>query len=106
LRWGPIARKEQLMSNHPSSQHGFAWARFRRLMGLMAVLTLVVVAVALGLFYREFGLVSIHFYIAAGLGVFIAMMLTAVLMGLAFASHASGHDSAMVKDQSGPGESR
>jgi fatty-acid desaturase len=90
-----------------------AWARFKRLMLFMVVLTLAVVGIALGLFYREFGLISIHFYIATGLGVFFAMMLTAGLMGLAFLSNASGHDAAMGAaqdphnaDQEGGGESR
>jgi hypothetical protein len=90
-----------------------AWARFKRLMLLMVVLTVAVVTIALGLFYREFGLISIHFYIATGLGVFFAMMLTAALMGLAFLSNASGHDAAIVAaenpqdaDQSEGGESR
>lgn len=69
-----------------------AWARFKRLMLFMVVLTLAVVGIALALFYREFGMISIHFYIATGLGVFFAMMLTAGLMGLAFLSNASGHD--------------
>jgi hypothetical protein len=90
-----------------------AWARFKRLMLFMVVLTLAVVGIALALFYREFGLISIHFYIATGLGVFFAMMLTAGLMGLAFLSNASGHDAAMGNaddrqsaDQAGGGESR
>jgi magnesium-transporting ATPase (P-type) len=108
----PVARMAQLMTDprlpaDPGSA-GFAWARFRRLMGFMVLLTLGVVAIALWLFYREFGLVSIHLYIATGLGVFFAMMLTAVLMGLAFVSNASGHDSAIGsgEDQPGGGESR
>lgn len=84
------------------SQAGFAWARFRRLMAFMVVLSLAVVGIALWQFYREFGLISIHFYIAAGLGVFFAMMLTGGLMGLVFASNASGHDAA--QDHSGAGD--
>lgn len=83
-----------------------SWARFKQLMGFMGLLTLAVVGVALWLFYREFGLVSIHFYIATGLGVFFAMMLTAALMGLVFLSNASGHDETLGKGQSDEGDSR
>ena len=35
---------------------------------------------------------SIHFYIATGLGVAAAMMLMAALMGLVFMSNGTGHD--------------
>lgn len=83
------------------SQAGFAWARFRRLMAFMAVLSLAVVGIALWQFYSEFGLISIHFYIATGLGVFFAMMLTGALMGLVFVSNASGHDAAQDHSDSG-----
>jgi hypothetical protein len=84
---------------------GFAWGRFRRLMKLMGGVTLLVVVLVLGLFYREFGLVSIHFYIATALGVGIAVMLMAALMTLTFMSHATGHDEAVKHNQEG-GESR
>jgi hypothetical protein len=70
----------------------FAWARYKWLMKLMAGVTLTVVAVALVLLYRINGVVSIHFYIATGLGIGAAMMLTAALMGLVFLSSGTGHD--------------
>ena len=73
-------------------QSGPAWLRFKRLMALMGGVTLLVITVTLTLFYREFGMVSIHFYIATALGVGFAMMLMAVLMGLVFLSNAAGHD--------------
>lgn len=85
---------------------GPAWARFKRLMLFMVLLTLAVVAVTLGLFYREFGMVSIHFYIATALGVFFAMMLTGGLMGLVFLSNASGHDATIGDDQSEGSDNR
>jgi hypothetical protein len=53
------------------------------------------------------GLVSIHFYIATALGVTFAMMLMAVLMGLAFLSNTSGHDDVIRRSQDEDGgESR
>ena len=72
-----------------------AWARYKRLMKGMGVLTLVVVAVALGGFYWINGMVSVHFFIATALGIGFAMMLTAALMGLVFLSSGTGHDEAV-----------
>lgn len=93
-------------SGDSSGPSGFAWARFKRLMRFMVLLTLSVTGIALWMLYREIGFVSIHFYIATGLGVFFAMMLTATLMGLVFASNASGHDDVAGEDRSGEGSSR
>ena len=73
----------------------FAWDRFRRMMrwwGLASALTAVVCLV---LFWREFGLVSIHFYIAAALGIGFMVMLTGALMSLLFLSSGTGHDEAV-----------
>lgn len=69
-----------------------AWARYRRLMRGMAVLTLAVTLAALGVLYALGALVSIHFVIATVLGVSVAMMLMAALMGLVFLSSGTGHD--------------
>jgi hypothetical protein len=74
----------------------FAWARYKRLMRFMAIFTLVVIIVCWTAFYRENGLVSIHFYIASGLGVGFAVMLMSALMGLVFLSNGTGHDDAVV----------
>lgn len=75
----------------------FAWGRYRRLMGGMALLTLVVVvAVELYLYFSTSG-ASIHFYIAAGLGVGFTMMLTGGLMGLVFLSNGTGHDDSVTE---------
>ena len=74
----------------------FAWARFRRLMRLMLAITVAMVIGALVLLYRENGLVSIHLYIAAALGIGFAMLLMSALMGLVFLSHGTGHDDAVV----------
>jgi hypothetical protein len=69
-----------------------AWARYKRLMRWMALLTLAVVAVALGVLYALGALVSIHFVIASILGIGLMTMLTAALMGLVFLSSGTGHD--------------
>ncbi|MDP3675199.1 MAG: hypothetical protein Q8R44_08885 [Novosphingobium sp.] len=75
---------------------GFAWARYKWLMKLMAGITLAVVALSLVLLHRLNGPVSIHFYIATGLGIGAAMMLTAALMGLVFLSSGTGHDESIA----------
>ena len=74
----------------------FAWARYKWLMKLMGGVTLTVVVLCLILLYWINGVVSIHFYIATGLGIGAAMMLTAVLMGLVFLSSGTGHDESII----------
>ena len=70
----------------------FAWARYWRLMRLMAAVTLTVTLLVLGIFYSQYGMISIHFYIAVSGAIIVAMLLTAALMGLVFLSSGSGHD--------------
>ena len=74
----------------------FAWARYKWLMKLMGGVTLTVVVLSLILLYRINGVVSIHFYIATGLGIGAAMMLMAALMGLVFPSSGTGHDESII----------
>jgi hypothetical protein len=81
----------------------FAWARFRRLMWLMLMVTLTVVIGAMVVLYRHNGLVSIHLYIATALGISFAMLLMSALMGLVFLSSGTGHDDAII-DPSTPDE--
>jgi len=69
-----------------------AWARYRWLMKLMFAMTSVTVLLSMVFLYWRNGLVSIHLYIATGLGVTAAMMLMAALMGLVFLSSGTGHD--------------
>lgn len=73
----------------------FAWARYKRLMRWMMLVTLTMVVGAVVVLYRENGMVSIHFYIATALGIAFAMLLTSALMGLVFLSAGTGHDSAL-----------
>ena len=74
----------------------FAWARYRRIMRFMFLLTVGLVAIAIALLYK-FGAeeVSIHFYIAGALGIGFTMLLTSALMGLVFLSSGTGHDEAI-----------
>lgn len=73
-----------------------AWARFRRLMAWMMLITVTMVIGAMVALYRENGLVSIHFYIATALGIGFAMLLMSALMGLVFLSNGTGHDAAVI----------
>jgi len=74
----------------------YAWARYRRLMRWMGLVTLAVVVIALALLYLSNGMVSVHLYIATALGISMAMLLTAALMGLVFLSSGTGHDEAII----------
>jgi hypothetical protein len=65
----------------------FAWARYRRLMRWMMLITLTMVVGAMVVLYRSNGWVSVHFYIATALGISFAMLLMSALMGLVFLSH-------------------
>jgi hypothetical protein len=74
----------------------FAWARYRRLMRWMMLVTLTMVTGAVVVLYRQNGLISIHFYIATALGISFAMLLMSALMGLVFLSNGTGHDHALT----------
>lgn len=70
----------------------FAWARFRRILGWMAVLAAVFIGAAIVVlqhFYGPMGWVAILAVIGGAGG---SIMLSAVLMGLIFLSSGSGHD--------------
>ena len=83
-----------------------AWARYKRLMRWMGAFTLVVVIAALAFVYWQSGMVSVHFFIATGLGIGFAVLLTSALMGLVFLSSGTGHDEAVADDnQAGDGPS-
>lgn len=69
----------------------FAWARYRRIMRSMFLLTVGIVAIAMALLWK-FEDVSVHFYIAAALGIGFTMLLASALMGLMFLSSGTGHD--------------
>ena len=72
-----------------------AWARWRKLMLVVALVTAVTVAAALSFFALQDEPVSPHFYVAVALGISVTMMLGGALMGLAFLSSGTGHDQSM-----------
>lgn len=69
-----------------------AWARYRKIMRLLMSVTVATVLVAVALLYVYQGAISVHFYIAAALGIAFMMLLGGGLMGLAFLSNGTGHD--------------
>lgn len=73
-----------------------AWARYRRLMRFMMMITGLMVLGSFVALYRENGLVSAHLYIAAALGIGFSMLLMSALMGLVFLSNGTGHDDAIA----------
>lgn len=82
----------------PAGNH---WRLFRRLMLLMTVLALGTVALAVWKMRVDGVPFHLHFIIAMGGGIFIALLLAGALMGLAFVSNRSGHDDE-VAEQSDP----
>ena len=74
----------------------FAWARYKRLMRMMGLVTLAVIVLVLGYLYVTDAALSIHVSIATALGVGATMMLTAALMGLVFLSSGTGHDESVT----------
>ena len=73
-----------------------AWARYRRLMKGMAIVSFGAVVLALGWLRFTMGdQLTIHMMIATAAGVGLSVMLGAALMGLVFLSSGSGHDEAI-----------
>ena len=80
-----------------------AWAHYRRMLRFAGELALGLVGVVWVVLFHEFGLVSIHLYIATALGIGLTVFLTGALMSLVFLSHRSGHDAA-IDDRMDAGE--
>lgn len=72
-----------------------AWARYRRVMRFMFLMTLGTVALAMVVIYRQAGPVPAHVFIGAALGIGFSMLLMSALMGLLFLSSGTGHDEAV-----------
>ncbi len=83
----------------------FAWARYRRLMRFMLLVTVGVVAIAIALLYDGESAASVHYYIAIALGIGFTMLLAGALMGLVFLSSGTGHDDS-IDDQIGDNRNR
>lgn len=79
---------------------GDHWKRFRRLMALMTAVAIGTAGLAIWRMREDGVPLHLHFMIAMGGGIFIALLLAGALMGLAFVSNRSGHDEA-VGDQFG-----
>jgi hypothetical protein len=76
----------------PGAERADLWARFRRVMGWMALAALVAVLLAL-IYLKSFGdPVPLHMQIATILGVGFTVLVGTGLMGLVFLSSRSGHD--------------
>jgi len=73
----------------PAGDH---WRRFRRLMLLMTVLAFATAGIAVWVLLADGVPFHLHFVIAMGGGIVIALLLAGALMGLAFVSNRSGHD--------------
>ncbi|KAB2856493.1 MAG: hypothetical protein F9K41_06395 [Sphingopyxis terrae] len=70
-----------------------AWARYRRLMRGMSIVSLLAVVGALSWLRFTMGeALTIHMMIATAAGVGLSVMLGAALMALVFLSSGSGHD--------------
>ncbi len=80
----------------------FAWARYRRLMIWMIVAAFAASAIGLIVLHALIGPIPLHMAIATGLGVFLSVLLAALLMGLVFLSAGSGHDEQVRDPFAGP----
>jgi hypothetical protein len=70
----------------------FAWARYRRLMGWMALASLTATAAALAMLWSTRGPLPWPFLAFTAGGIFLSVLLAAALMGLVFLSSGTGHD--------------
>ena len=88
-----MARKSPLDDPHKAA---FAWARYRRMMRFMMLLTVATVLLAMAVLYKQGSAATVHFYIATALGITFTMLLTGGLMGLVFLSSGTGHDESVA----------
>ncbi len=83
---------ERVPDHLRARDHGGSWARFRRMMGWMALAAFVSVLLAL-VYLKSFGdPVPLHMQIATILGVGFTVLVGTGLMALVFLSSRSGHD--------------
>ncbi len=82
------------VSNQRSS--GDHWRRFRRLMLLMTIVAFATAGIAVWQMRADGVPFHLHFVIAMGGGIVVALLLAGALMGLAFVSNRSGHDDAVA----------
>ncbi len=84
----------QAPGQRPADDH---WRRFRRLMMIMTIVALGTIGIAIWRMHADGVPFHLHFLIAMGGGIFVALLLAGALMGLAFVSNRSGHDSAVAE---------
>lgn len=94
------------MTNEPKglddpAYAAFAWARYRRMMGWMALVSATCAGVAVCALWRWVGPLPIHMAIATALGVGLSVLMAAALMGLIFLSSGTGHDEMIEKVDDG-----
>lgn len=70
----------------------FAWGRYRRMLGWMALAAIVAVGIAIFILDRVYGPLTWVAILAAIGGFGGTIMMAAALMGLAFLSSGTGHD--------------
>lgn len=70
----------------------FAWARYRRLLGWMALVAAATAGAAVAILWLWVGPLPIHVAIATALGIGLTILMAAALMGLVFLSSGTGHD--------------
>lgn len=74
----------------------FAWARYRTLMGWMAMASALAVVLGLGALWLLSGPIPWPMLALTAAGIFFSVLLAAALMGLVFLSSGSGHDETVV----------
>ena len=72
-----------------------AWDRFRKILRIVAWVAALAVIISLAILFALNGMVSIHLYIAAALGIGLSVLLAGALMGLVFLSSGTDHDAAV-----------
>lgn len=80
----------------PAADH---WRRFRRLMLLMTLVAFATAGLAVWRMIEDGVPMRLHFMIAMGGGIVVALLLAGTLMGLAFVSNCSGHDEAVSEPE-------
>lgn len=89
-------RKPGLSDPH---QAALAWARYRRLMRWMLLVSIATVLFAIFYLKARGGPFPIQMMIATIAGVGFSVLLAAALMGLVFLSSGSGHDDDVTDDK-------
>ena len=87
-----LIRMEELLRERSGQGDDFRLCNFFDYIGGTSTGAIIAAGLAIGMSAKELS----DFYIATGLGVGAAMMLTAALMGLVFLSSGTGHDESVT----------